>query len=44
MYEWLRDCLAFCNHGVMNDKQDVMNGELKKLDTPDDSHNTARDQ
>ena len=44
MYEWLRDCLAFYNHGVMNGKQDVVNSELKKMDTSDDSHSTAIDQ
>ena len=44
MYEWLRDCLIYYNHGVMNDEQDVVNSDLKKLDTSDDSHNAARDQ
>ena len=44
MYEWLRDCLIYYNHGVMNDEQDVVNSELKKLNTSDDSHSTARDQ
>ena len=43
MYEWLRDCLIYYNHGVMNREQDVVNSELKKLDTSDDSCTTPQE-